>query len=611
MIQILIRNARLARWGALCVCSVAAALPAGVRTAWPEPAYQVRLEQNAQIPMRDGVKLSTDLYFPVDGGAKLPVILIRTPYDKAPYVKPRSVAREFAGQGYVVAVQDTRGRHASEGQYTAFEGDVTDGYDTTDWLAKQNWSSGNIGTYGCSYVGDVQILQSQLRHPNLKAMIPQAAGSSIGAAGNRYYYFGARKAGNMDFASGLGWFSNEGNKNRAQAAPHIPDSKLREVWETLPILGMVQRAGGAPSDWDNMVSRELTDPWWDQFGYLKGNERFNVPALHIGSWYDFGVAEVLLEFNLLRTNAESALARDNQFNVISPTNHCQSETGTSEHTVVGGRDVGDARLAYYSLYLQWFDHWLKGADNGVTKRPKAMLFVMGRGEWRGEQEWPLARTKYTRYFLHSDGHANGLSGTGTLSTAAPKQETADRYTYDPGNPVPSRGGPICCTGDPKADGSYDQSEAEKRNDVLVYTTPVLKQGVEVTGPLKAVLYASSSAKDTDYTAKLVDVYPDGKAYNVQEGILRARFREGFDKKVWMKPGETYEIPVDLEATSNYFGPGHRIRVEISSSNFPRFDRNLNTGGNNYDETKWVPAENQIHHSGTKASYILLPVIPER
>ena len=581
------------------------------RYSWPEPKYKVRVEENVKIPARDGIKLSSDLYFPVDAGPKLPVILIRTPYNKAPYLKPKSAAREFAAQGYVVAVQDTRGRYTSEGDFTAFAGDVTDGYDTTDWLSKQSWSNSKIGTYGCSYVGDVQILQAQLRHPNLTAMIPQAAGSSIGAAGDRYYYFGARKAGNLDFASGLGWFSNEGNKDRSKPAPKIPDSELRKVWGTLPLLGMTARAGAAPSDWDDIVSRELNDPWWDQFGYLKGKERFNVPALHIGSWYDFGVAEVLLEFNMLRTNAESALARDNQFIVISPTNHCQSETGTTEHTVVGGRDLGDARFGFYALYLEWFDHWLKGADNGVTKRPKVMLYVMGKNAWRGENEWPIARTKYTRYYLHSDGHANSRAGTGTLSTAPPKQETPDRYTYDPGNPVPSRGGPICCTGDPHADGSYDQSEVESRPDVLVYTTPALEQGVEVTGPLKVVLHAASSAKDTDFTAKLVDVYPDGKAYNVQEGILRARFREGFTKKVWMKPGEVYEIPIDLEATSNYFGPGHRIRIEVSSSNFPRFDRNLNTGGKNYDETKWVTAENQIHHSAAHASYILLPVIPAR
>ena len=580
------------------------------QTSWPEPKYEVRVEESIMVPMRDGVKLSTDLYFPTGTGDKLPVILIRTPYNKAPYRKAKSVAYQFAGQGYIVAAQDTRGRYASEGNFTAFAGDVTDGYDTTDWLSKQSWSTGKIGTYGCSYVGDVQILQAQMRHPNLTAMIPQAAGSSIGAAGNRYYFFGARKAGNLDFASGLGWFSNEGNKVRDKPAAKIPDSQLRKVWGTLPLVGMVARAGGAPSDWDDIVSRELTDPWWDQFGYLKGPERFNVPALHIGSWYDFGVAEVLLEFNMLRTNAESELARDNQFIVISPTNHCQSETGTTENTVVGARSLGDARFGYYALYLRWFDHWLKGVNNAVTSMPKVTLYVMGRNVWRGEQQWPLARTKFTRYYLHSDGKANKASGTGTLTVAPPRQEPADHYTYDPGKPVPSRGGPICCTGDPHADGSYDQAEAEARDDVLVYSTPVLKEGIEVTGPLKVVLYVSSFAKDTDFTAKLVDVYPDGAAYNVQEGILRARYREGFTKKVWMKSGEVYEIPIDLEATSNYFGPGHRIRVEVSSSNFPRFDRNLNTGGNNYDETTWVTAENQIHHSAGRESYVLLPVIPE-
>jgi len=607
------RIACLATWaGVICAAAIAALSQTTARRySWPEPKYQVRLEEGFMIPMRDGIKLSTDVYFPVGAGDKLPLILIRTPYNKVPYRDPKSAAHHFAGQGYIVAVQDTRGRYASEGKFTAFAGDVTDGYDTTDWLSKQSWSNGKIGTYGCSYVGDVQILQAQLRHPNLTAMIPQAAGSSIGAAGNRYYFFGARKAGNMDFASGLGWFSNEGNKDRNKPAPHIPDSKLREVWGTLPLLGMVARAGGAPSDWDDMVSRDLTDAWWDQFGYLKGNERFNVPALHIGSWYDFGVAEVLLEFNMLRTNAETALARDNQFAVISPTNHCRSETGTTEHTVVGGRELGDARFEYHSLYLKWFDHWLRGIDNGVTRMPKVTIYVMGKSLWRGEAEWPLARTQYTRYYLHSDGHANSRFGTGTLSSASPRQEPPDRYTYDPRAPVPSRGGPICCTGDPSADGSYDQAEVETRNDVLVYTTPVLKEGIEVTGPLKADLYVSSSVKDTDFTVKLVDVYPDGSAYNVQEGILRARYRAGFDKKVWMKSGEVYEVPVDLEATSNYFAPSHRLRVEVSSSNFPRFDRNLNTGGNNYDETSWLTAENQIHHSAEDASYILLPVIPER
>jgi hypothetical protein len=559
--------------------------------------------------MRDGERLATDLYTPTGAGAKLPAILIRTPYNKNPFHEAGSDAYHLAGQGYVVAVQDVRGKNQSEGDYYLFAGDVTDGYDTIEWLSHQPWSNGNVGTYGCSYLGDVQILLAQARHPNLKAMIPAAAGASVADAGNSYYLAGERKGGVPEIAAGVGWYANAGSKVRGKPEKEIPDSTLRKFWATLPTLGMVERAGGPPTDWDDVVSRELDDPWWNQLGSLKANSRFNVPAIHIGSWYDYGVSENLLQFNLFRTNADSAAARDNQFAIISPGNHCQSEHFTGQ-TTIGERDVGDPRFPYYPLYVKWFDYWLKGERNDVTKRPKLMLYVMGKNEWRAEQEWSLARTKFTRYYLRSDGHANSSNGTGVLSTAAPAQEPPDSYVYDPENPVPSRGGPVCCTGNSEAEGSYDQSAIEARPDVLVYSTPVLEKGVEITGPMKAVLYVSSSAKDTDFTAKLIDVYPDGKVYNIQEGILRARYREGFTKKVWMKPDEVYELTVELGVTSNYFAPGHRIRVEISSSNFPRFERNLNTGGNNYDETKWIKATNRIHHSAAQASYLLLPVIPE-
>ncbi|MFN7999006.1 MAG: CocE/NonD family hydrolase [Bryobacteraceae bacterium] len=582
---------------------------AGTPNSWPPAKYEVHIPKEVMLRMRDGVRLATDLYTPERAGSKLPAILIRTPYNKAPFRDPGSDAQHFAGQGYVVAVQDVRGKYASEGEYSEYAGDVSDGYDTIEWLAHQPWSNGNIGTYGCSYLGDVQILLAQARHPNLKAMIPAAAGASLADAGDRFYYAGARKFGVNEIASGLGWYANAASKVRGKPEKPLPDSELRKFWATLPVLGMVQRAGGPPTDWDDIVSRELDDPWWDRLGLIKAGTRFNVPALHIGSWYDYGVAENLAEFNFFRTNADTPVARDNQFIIISPGNHCQSEH-FKEHVIIGAREMGDPRFSYYPLYVQWFDHWLKGADNGVTSRPKVMVYVMGRNEWRAEHEWPLARTRFTRYYFHSDGHANTRTGTGTLSTAAPGKESSDGYTYDPGNPVPSRGGPVCCTGNSEAEGSYDQSAIEARPDVLVYTTPALKQGVEVTGPLKAVLYVSSSAKDTDFTAKLVDVYPDGRAFNVQEGILRARYREGFFKKVWMKPGGIVQLSVDLEATSNYFGPGHRIRLEVSSSNFPRFERNLNTGGNNYDETKWVTAKNRVHHSAEHASYLLLPVVPD-
>ncbi len=234
---------------------------------------------------------------------------------------------------------------------------------------------------------------------------------------------------------------------------------------------------------------------------------------------------------------------------------------------------------------------------------------MGLNEWRSASRWPLPETQFTRYYLHSDGQANSRFGTGTLSITPPGDEPPGRFTYDPATPVPSRGGNFCCSGTPDAEGgSFDQRVVEMRNDVLVYTSAPLETGVEVTGPIEATLHVSSSARDTDFIAKLVDVYPDGTAYNVQEGILRARYREGFERQVWMSPGEVHKVRIDLHATSNYFGPGHRIRLEVSSSSFPRFDRNLNTGGNNYDETVWVVADNTVHHAGELASHVVLPII---
>ncbi len=596
----------------------------------PEAKYKVRVEKSVMIPMRDGIKLSTDLYFPEEADEKLPVIVVRTPYNKNVWRKatpghPYYAAYMFAGQGYVFAVQDCRGKFESEGDYIVLVDDVKDGYDMVTWAANQSWSNGKVGRYGCSYMSENQMVQVRVKNPHLKAMIPQA-GAAIGSAGNRYRFFAVMNGGTIELAPAVGWFFNNGSKIYFRPPPGTPRSEFLEIskffspvpvlpeidyrmiWKSLPLIDMMKKAGAPPTDFEDFVSHEPADPWWDQFGHIKDTDRFDVPALHVNSWYDFGVAETLYLFNLFRTNADSDLARDNQFVIISPTTHCASEIAT-EQTIAGERNVGDAQFDYWGTYLRWFDYWLKGIDNGITGMPKVQIYVMGKNEWRDEQEWPLARTKYTKYYFHSDGHANSRFGSGILSTRKPGPEPPDRFVYDPKTPVLSVGGPICCTGTLDAPpGSYDQSEVEMRSDMLVYTTPVLEEGIEVTGKLQVVLYVSSSALDTDFTAKLVDVYPDGTAYNVQEGILRARYREGFAKKVWMKPGEVYDVKVDLHATSNYFGPGHRIRVEISSSNFPRFDRNLNTGGNNFDETEWVIAKNTIHHSKRYSSHIILPIV---
>ena len=274
--------------------------------------------------------------------------------------------------------------------------------------------------------------------------------------------------------------------------------------------------------------------------------------------------------------------------------------------MVGDLDMGDVRKDWNGIYLKWYDRWLKGEDNGITDMPKVQYYLMGKNEWRTSDVWPLKGTQYKKYYLHSNGRANTRFGDGALSPNAPTDDQpTDSFVYDPGNPVMSHGGQR------QNSGPREQSKIEIRNDVLVYTTPALEDGIEVTGPISLVLYLSSSAKDTDITAKLVDVYPDGKAYNIQDGILRVRYREGFTKKVLMEKGEVYKIQVELSITSQYFEKGHKIRLQVSSSNFPNFERNLNTGGNNYDETEWVVAENTIHHSEKYPSHLILPVIPEQ
>lgn len=594
----------------------------------PRPVYKVRVERSVMVPMRDHVRLSTDLYFPEGVAGKLPTVLIRTPYDKKHFYRNEDAEPYwvgpyiFAGQGYVVAVQDVRAKFESEGQaFVMNAAEPQDGYDTVSWLAAQPWSNGKVGTYGCSYLGEAQYEQAKLRNPHLAAMIPQGAGPV------KYHNFGVYTGGVFELAAAFGWFRENGNSFHPHLPLDIPPAEFRETakyfnlnpivprttyakfWSLLPVVDMMDKAQAPPSDWKDIVSHEAGDTWWEQLGLIQDTDRFDVPALHINSWYDWGAAETLQLFNLLRTNAETARGRDNQFIVLSPTTHCVSETSSS-NTVVGSRNVGDAQFDYWGLYLRWFDHWLKGDDNGVTKRPKVQFYVMGKGEWRSDNEWPPARTKYTNYYLHSGGHANSRFGDGTLSTMEPGREAPDRFTYDPATPVPSVGGPECCTGtEEQPAGAFDQSNVEMRNDVLVYTTPALSSGIEVTGPLQVVLYVSSSARDTDFTGKVVDVYPDGTAYNVQEGILRSRYRDGYENKVWMKPQSVYKLVIGLEATSNYFGAGHRIRLEISSSNFPRFERNLNTGGNNFAETSFQSAMNTIHHSKVYASHIVVPVVP--
>jgi hypothetical protein len=516
----------------------------GQRFPLPPPKYPVRLEKSVAVPMRDGVILSTDFYWPVGAEGKLPVVLGRTPYDKNRFRSAKAgFAQVFAGQGFVVAYQDTRGRFESGGGPYVVQGhDLEDGYDTVEWLASQPWSNGKVGTYSCSYEGDTQIMMARARPPHLAAQIPQAAGSSVGPIGGRNHNFGVYFGGAFELAAAAGWFWDWGMKFFYQPPPFVsreewllsvdyynPNRKLppldlaKGIWH-LPTEDLLRHAGAPPSDFEALIKKSLADPWWDQFGYVHDHDPFNVPALHVNSWYDFGAEDTFVEFTAYRTNAETASARDNQFVIISPTTHCRSES-VSANTVVGQRNFGDAQFDYWGTYVKWFDHWLRGIDNGIEKMPKVQVFVMGRNQWRAESEWPLARTAWTPFYLHSGGRANGRFGDGSLSVVPPKVEPVDRFIYDPAAPVPTVGGSVCAAcvaGQQVVDGPADQREVETRNDLLVFTSSPLDQDLEVTGPLKVVLYVSSDAKDTDFTAKLVDVAPDGAAYNIQEGIQRMR-----------------------------------------------------------------------------------------
>ena len=559
------------------------------------------------VPMRDGIRLATDMYIPESGRERLPAITIRTPYHKG---KDYAVeeARFYAAHGYRVLMQDVRGKWKSEGEYVVSRADRKDGYDFIDWIVKQEWSDGIVGSTGCSYRGENQIMLAAEKHPAHKAMIARAAGGAVGKAGGYHSYFGAYQGGVFELAGGYDWFTAYGTKNRTDE--QFQPGDVGKVLRTLPLIDLPERQGAGPTDWKAFTSTPLNDNWWDSLGYITEQDTFDVPTLHVNSWYDYGVSQSLFLFNRFQQHAVSDQARKGQYAIISPAGHCESEIAT-RNTMVGQLNVGDARLPYWEIYLRWFDYWLKGEKNGVTEMPRLQYYLIGQGEWKGADTWPPSNSTDRTYYLHSGGNANSTGGNGRLGAMPPKEQKPDSFTYDPGNPVPSRGGTVCCTGNPEdQSGIFDQSDIELRQDVLVYTGEVLENDLTLAGPLRAVLFVSSSARDTDFTLKLVDVWPDGRAYNIQDAIFRARYREGFDKQAMMTQDEIYRLEISLNDMAYSVKPGHRLRLEVSSSNFPRSARNLNTGGNNFDETEWVVAENTIHHSAKYPSRLILPVVKQ-
>ncbi|RYF49073.1 MAG: CocE/NonD family hydrolase [Comamonadaceae bacterium] len=412
-----------------------------------------------------------------------------------------------------------------------------------------------------------------------------------------------RLGGATEIGWSVPWFYESGTKDHSMPEPKEYEEYARAL-STLPTIDILKQLGSAPTDYENWISRNPADPWFDRIGFLREDAAVNTPTLFVNSWYDVGSADALHQRRVFRAGAQTEQARRHQHIILAPGQHCSTEK-LENPTVVVGRDLGDARIDAWQIYLNWFDCWLNENPQRIETLPQVQYYVMGRNEWRTADDWPPPGVELQRWYLRSKGHANTRLGDGTFGTEPPQaDEPADTFIYDPGNPTPAHGAQ---SGDVTEAGNRpDIQEVTTRQDILCFTTEPLPAGLEVTGFIKAVLYVSSSAPDTDIVAKLVDVYPDGRAFDVTTGILRLRYREGFDRALMMKPDQVYRVEVELDATSNWFAPGHQMRLQIASAEFPRIDRNLNTGGNNFDETTWALAHNTVHHRTEFPSHVLLP-----
>lgn len=590
------------------------------------------IDQKVMMPMRDGTRLATDIYRP-KGDAKVPIVFSRTPYNFNTFgngemnERTLQTALTWVKKGYAYVVQNERGRFFSEGNWDILGTPLTDSYDAFEWMSTQPWSNGKIGLLGCSSTAEWQMAAASLQHPALGALVPQGYGAGVGRIGEFYeqgnWYRGG--AGQMLFTAWLYSTQHDPMAPRLQPgieqkdllrlqrfydmAPEYPRVDWKEGLAHLPVQDIIKNVNGPMGIYEEMITRTPNSARWYQGGLYHDDMPFNTPSMWFVSWYDVSSSPNIALYNHARQNAISQMARDNQYLVIAPTLHC-AFTRATENTIVGERSVGDARWNYDEVITAWFDLWLKGKDESgtIAKLPKVTYYTMGINQWQSSDVWPPKEAVMTSYFLDSQGKANTRNGDGKLVAKAPKSEAKDTFKYDPMNPVNSYGGNVCCTGNAVQGGSFDQSEMELRDDILVYTSEPLTEGVEVSGFIESYLYLSSDVLDTDVTIKLIDVDEEGKAYNLDETIQRVRYREGYDKEVMMENGKVYEIKMTPMSTSNYFEKGHRIRIEVSSSNFPRFDRNMNTGGNNYDETEGKIATNNIHHGGKFQSRIVLPMI---
>lgn len=564
---------------------VAQVLPAGTISA--KTGVATTVVHGLLSPMRDGVSLSLDLLRPEAPGA-YPVVLYRTPYDKTLGRTP--FAHFLAERGYIVAIQDTRGRFNSDGDFFPYRDDRADGYDTVEWIAAQEWCDGNIGMAGGSYVGQTQWFAAADAPPHLKAIVPTVSPPDA---------FYNEPICNGCFLLPMGeWMVRMGRRSWQTPPPFAWFDSKPFYFDALPISELASAANFTSPWWDEMMQHPNFDDLWRSCSYQDAWPQITVPALNISGWWDMNFPGTPMNFVGMRQHGQTGEIREAQQMIIGPWPHRVNLTRT-----LNGVDFGDQAIVNLDDYVvRFFDRWLKGIDNGIDHDPRVHVFVIGANEWRTADEWPLPGTEFTPFYFHSEGSANSLKGNGGLSTDEPGQEPVDGYTYDPADAI----GLIWDL----ADGPVDDRIPSIRDDMLCYTSAVLEQPLDVVGPVTAVLYASSSALDTDWHVRLVDVHPDGVARFLCHGMLRARFRESFEMPTLLEPDEVYRFEFSMDACGVQFLPGHRIRVEVMSSWFPEYDRNTNSGAeNNFLDDQIVVAHNRIYHEPGRASHVILPVIP--
>lgn len=562
-------------------------------------SHEIRIERQKAVTMRDGTVLYADVYLPAKAG-KYPTIVTRTPYGlQRDGVHERMI--KFAQRGYAVVVQDVRGRYESDGKWEPFRDEAEDGYDTIEWASKQDFSNGKVAMQGGSYLGHNQWAAASQAPPSLVAAFPAVASTNI-------YANWLTMGGAFRLSFNYGWgVVRMPNRIMLPQYWHTADYTAEELryenilWH-LPLMeGDLKSAGHMVQHYRDWLKHESYDDYWKSISDEERFEKITVPTYNSGGWFDIFIMGTLNGYTGMKNRGGNEAARNGTRLLVGPWGHGPS-------TAFGDMEFGDhAFVDLIEEELRFYDFHLKGIDNGLDKEKPVRIFYMGENTWRHEDDWPVPGTQYKNLYLTGDAAANSLRGGGKLSFEQPAHQGEDNYIYDPANPVMTYGGNNCC-GSPTITGPKDQRVIERRNDVLVYTSEFLTEAFTVAGPIKMKLHAATDGPDTDWMIKLVDVHPDGKAIPVSEGILRARFKDGLDKISLLTPNEVYEFEIEMTGTANVFLPGHRIRVDITSSNFPQFDRNPNTGKPLGSDDELRVARQTIYHGGNHPSHIILPLV---